>query len=108
MISLGSHDPRVVARLLTIILGWYAVASVVTFMVYGVDKAASRRGVRRAPESTLHLLAVFGGWPGALMGQRRFSHKTRKQPFQSVFRVTVIGNCIATALLVWWMAWALR
>ena len=81
-----------------ILLGAYVVLSTVAFVTYGLDKAAAARGRWRTPEITLHLIAVLGGWPGALLGQRVFRHKTRKQPFRAVFWGTVIVNCLA---LVW-------
>ena len=42
------------------------------------------------PERTLHLLALMGGWPGAILGQRQFRHKTRKLPFLIVFWAVVV------------------
>ena len=50
----------------------------------------------RISESTLLAVAFFGGWPGAKYGQRKFRHKTRKQPFATqlnavaVFQVLLI------------------
>ena len=44
----------------------YLALGVVTFVVYAVDKRAAGRHGRRVPENTLHLLAVAGGWPGAV------------------------------------------
>jgi len=80
------------------VLALYAALSVVLFALYGWDKAAAQRREWRIPESTLHLLALAGGWPGALLGQQVFRHKTRKQPFRSVFWGTVAVNC---AVLAW-------
>ncbi|TLM94745.1 MAG: DUF1294 domain-containing protein [Actinobacteria bacterium] len=74
--------------------------SAVAFVAYGRDKAAARRGMRRTPESTLHLIALLGGWPGALVAQRAFRHKTRKTSFQVVFWVTVVVNCALASVLV--------
>ena len=79
----------------------YAAASVIAFIAYGVDKRSARRGGRRIPESTLHVLSLGGGWPGALAAQRFFRHKTRKQPFRTVFWLTVAVNCL---LLAGWLA----
>jgi uncharacterized membrane protein YsdA (DUF1294 family) len=80
------------------IAGIYAVLSLVTFISYGIDKSAARKGARRTPEAELHVLSLLGGWPGALIAQRVFRHKTRKQPFRAYFWVTVVVNCVA---LVW-------
>jgi uncharacterized membrane protein YsdA (DUF1294 family) len=41
----------------------------------------------------LHLFALAGGWPGALIAQRLLRHKTKKQSFQVVFWATVALNC---------------
>lgn len=49
-------------------------------------------------EARLHLFELCGGWPGALLGQRVFRHKTRKAPFQVAFYLAVIAN---VAALVW-------
>lgn len=78
------------------LLGYLAL-SVVTFAAYGLDKRAARKGNWRISESTLHLLALLGGWPGALVAQGVFRHKTSKQPFRTVFWITVFLNCAAFA-----------
>jgi uncharacterized membrane protein YsdA (DUF1294 family) len=82
------------------LLGLYAFMSALAFLSYGKDKAAAERGERRTPENTLHALALFGGWPGALAGQRVFHHKTKKTSFQVVFWCTVFINCLALAWFV--------
>ena len=82
-----------------ILLAIYVLASAVTAGVYFVDKRAARRGRRRTPESTLHVLSLLGGWPGALLAQQQFRHKTRKASFQWVFRATVALNLAAFAWL---------
>jgi len=62
-----------------------AVMSLVAFVAYGFDKQLAKAGARRVPEKTLHTLALFGGWPGALAAQRLFRHKTQKRKFRMVF-----------------------
>jgi len=62
----------------------------VTFLAYGFDKRRARRGGRRIPENTLHLMEVLGGWPGALIGQRVFRHKTQKLFFRFVLWLCVV------------------
>ncbi len=59
--------------------------SLVCFITYGLDKRQAANGGRRVSERTLHLMAFFGGWPGALIGQRQFRHKTQKVKFRIVF-----------------------
>ncbi len=79
------------------LLGSYAAMSCIAFALYGMDKSAARRGAWRTPELTLHVVSLFGGWPGALLAQSVFRHKTRKRPFRVVFWGTVALNCAALA-----------
>jgi uncharacterized membrane protein YsdA (DUF1294 family) len=66
------------------------VMSLVCFIAYGIDKRQAANGGRRVSEPTLHLMAFLGGWPGALMGQRQFRHKTQKATFRIVFWIVVV------------------
>jgi uncharacterized membrane protein YsdA (DUF1294 family) len=99
-----------VAFLVLLLLAWlfsrvplavllpYAGASLVVFILYGADKSAAQNNRWRTPESTLHLFALVGGWPGALIAQDIFRHKSKKEAFQTIFWTTVVLNCAA---LVW-------
>lgn len=78
--------------------GAYAAASVVTFIAYALDKSAAKRGGWRTRESSLHALALVGGWPGALLAQQFLRHKSTKAEFRAVFWLTVVLN---VAGLVW-------
>ncbi len=73
------------------------VMSVIAFVAYGWDKRHAKFNRWRTPEKTLHLLALLGGWPGAILAQRFFRHKTRKLSFQAAFWVIV-----ALHLLILW------
>lgn len=75
------------------VLGLYVAASVITFAAYALDKAAARKDLWRTQESTLHLFALAGGWPGALVAQKLLRHKTKKLSFRIVFWITVALNC---------------
>jgi len=63
----------------------YLVMSLATFLVYAIDKTKAHKNAWRIPESTLHLLELLGGWPGALISQRLIRHKNRKTSFQMTF-----------------------
>jgi uncharacterized membrane protein YsdA (DUF1294 family) len=82
------------------VMAFSALLSVAAFVLYRADKSAATRGAWRISESTLQVVSLLGGWPGALIAQRVYHHKTRKQPFQTVFWVTVLVNCAALAWLV--------
>jgi uncharacterized membrane protein YsdA (DUF1294 family)/cold shock CspA family protein len=78
-----------------IIPGAYLILSLVTFVAYAIDKWSALHGRWRTSEGALHILALIGGWPGALIAQQTFRHKTRKQAFRVVFWATVVLNCAA-------------
>jgi uncharacterized membrane protein YsdA (DUF1294 family)/cold shock CspA family protein len=80
--------------------GIYLVASILALAAYGIDKSAARADRWRVREDTLHLFALLGGWPGALLAQRWFRHKTRKASFRFVFWITVIANCVTFGWLL--------
>jgi uncharacterized membrane protein YsdA (DUF1294 family) len=79
----------------------YGFLSLITFCVYGLDKSAAKRGKQRVRESTLHFLSLFGGWFGALLGQKVFRHKTKKMRFLVVFCLTVVVNVTTTGYAVY-------
>lgn len=75
------------------VLALYIIACIVAFCAYAIDKSAAVRNRWRTQESTLHLFALLGGWPGALLAQRVLRHKSSKVSFQTVFWGTVVLNC---------------
>lgn len=89
----------------------YGLMSVLAFLLYWHDKHRARIDGRRTPEKVLHGVELLGGWPGALLGQQAFRHKTRKVSYQVVFwgivvlhelfwidRLVLGGNLIARHL----------
>jgi uncharacterized membrane protein YsdA (DUF1294 family) len=87
-------------RLPPIALGVLLLISLLTFFVYGFDKNAAQAGRWRTAESTLHLLSLVGGWPGAWCAQRLFHHKSRKARFMTGYWGTVLANIAAVAAWV--------
>ena len=83
-----------------IVLG---VMSLIAFVTYGIDKRRARADKRRVPEKTLHLIAFLGGWPGALVGQRVFRHKTHKLSFRILFWLVVALHCVLVVGVVYWI-----
>jgi uncharacterized membrane protein YsdA (DUF1294 family) len=71
----------------------YVIASGITFTAYGFDKSAAMNNRWRTQESTLHVLSLLGGWPGALIAQHMFRHKSRKLEFQIFFWLSAAINC---------------
>ena len=85
----GSRMPVVLAAIL-------AVADILAFVLYGVDKRKARRNAWRISEKALLVSALPGGI-GAILGMKLFRHKTKKW----YFRVWV-GICafLQVALLI--------
>jgi len=82
------------------ILAAYGVVSLLLFVMYGIDKRAAKRSAQRTSENTLHLFELFCGWPGALMAQQIYRHKTRKRSYQFVFWLAVLANTSALGWLL--------
>ncbi|WNC70090.1 DUF1294 domain-containing protein [Thalassotalea nanhaiensis] len=76
-------------------LAGYVVLSIITMIMYGWDKKAAEKGHWRTPELTLQLLALIGGWPGAVWAQQKFRHKSRKLSFRIQLWLMIIFNVSA-------------
>ena len=77
--------------------------NLVTFALFGLDKALARARRRRVPEGRLLGLALLGGTPGAYAGRALFRHKTRKQPFSRNLLIIAGLQALGAALaLGWW------
>lgn len=89
-------------RTLLLALSLYALMSSVAFGAMALDKRAARRGTRRTPERTLHLLELSGGWPGSLLASRLLRHKSTKGSYR-----IVRWSIIALHALGWslWLLW---
>lgn len=83
-----------------VVVGYYAFMSALSFILYAMDKSAAKRRAWRTAEATLHLSGLVGGWPGGLVAQRVFRHKTKKQSFQFVFWAGVVANIGVLAWLL--------
>lgn len=70
--------------------GYVLVLGLFTYWVYAVDKRRARQKEWRVSESTLHLLELLGGWPGAYLAQRRLRHKCSKVGYQFIFWLIVL------------------
>ena len=83
---------------ITYLLWYLAAVNLVTFTVYGVDKAKARRCAWRVPEKTLFLLPLLGGSVGALLGMLVFRHKTKHWYFVWGIPLILLAQI---ALAVW-------
>ncbi len=72
----------------------YGGTSIISFVLYWQDKKASVAGTWRVPEEQLHLVGLVGGWPGGIIAQNLFRHKTQKEKFARNFWFTVMLNVL--------------
>jgi uncharacterized membrane protein YsdA (DUF1294 family)/cold shock CspA family protein len=87
-----------IGKLPPMVAAIYVVMSLVTFIAYAKDKYAAQNGRWRTQESTLHILALMGGWPGSFFAQSYLRHKSSKLVFKRVYKVSVLLNLGA---LIW-------
>lgn len=80
------------------VLVYLAAVNTIAFLAFRLDKARAIAGARRIREDTLLFLAVMGGWVGAKIAQRRYRHKTRKQPFALLLNMVVCLWIIGVSL----------
>lgn len=74
------------------VLPLYMLASVASFVQYWMDKRSAQNGSQRTRERHLHLVELMGGWPGALIAQQTFRHKTRKASYQGMFWLIIVAH----------------
>jgi uncharacterized membrane protein YsdA (DUF1294 family) len=85
-----------------LIAAYFGAINVVAFHVFAYDKIEAAAGRnRRTPERTLLALTAAGGTLGALAARRLFRHKTRKQPFRTLFWLIVAAQAVLIACLTW-------
>ncbi|PKP83441.1 MAG: DUF1294 domain-containing protein [Alphaproteobacteria bacterium HGW-Alphaproteobacteria-18] len=77
---------------------WFAVyglASLACFIGYALDKRAAEHKQWRVSETILLMVGLVGGWPGAILAQELFRHKTTKPAFRTLFWMSVAINMAA-------------
>lgn len=85
--------------ILKLLLIYIILVSVITFIVFGIDKLKAKKLWWRIPESTLMFLAVIGGSIGALLGMHIFHHKTLHKKFTIGIPVILILQIAVTAFI---------
>ena len=87
---------------------YLAALSLITFIVYGIDKFKAKANLWRIPEKVLILLAFLGGATGALAGMAVFRHKTKKLKFRILVPLALIFNAACLIGLVILFEWIIR
>ncbi len=81
----------------------YGVLGLFTFAVYGLDKRAAKKELQRTAEVKLWLLALIGGFAGAMLAMGLFRHKTSKRSFLWPFFVATATHLLLAAGLIWYL-----
>jgi uncharacterized membrane protein YsdA (DUF1294 family) len=90
--------------MLAIISGILLTLNLLTFIIYGIDKFKAKKAKWRIPESTLLLLAVFGGSIGAWLGLQVWRHKTQHKKFYIGIPMILTLQVIATIYILYLIA----
>lgn len=81
-----------------VFLIYLAVACLIAFALYAIDKAKARRGAWRISEKALLLSGFLGGAVGALLAMQLVRHKTKHPYF---YLVNILGVLWQGGLLVY-------
>lgn len=63
----------------------YFFMSAICYLIYRFDKKRAINSGDRVPEVRLHFIELLGGWPGGLIAQQIYRHKTIKKSYQLKF-----------------------
>ncbi len=66
---------------LNLIILFLIGVNAMAFILMGIDKQKAIRHKYRIPERTFWGLAILGGAVGALLGMKRYRHKTKHRSF---------------------------
>ncbi|QYJ85381.1 cold shock and DUF1294 domain-containing protein [Shewanella mesophila] len=77
---------------------YYVALSLITFIMFAIDKRAARLQHRRISERSLQLASLLGGWPGALIAKQTLRHKSQKVSFRLGLSLVIVLN---SAILIW-------
>lgn len=82
---------------------WMITWSLISIYVYRKDKQQAIDRGPRVEELTLDALAFLGGWPGCIIAQQMFKHKTRSA-YQRRFRA-LVGAWVLGYASLWYFLW---
>ena len=85
-----------------IILIYLAVITVMTFLMFGVDKWKARRDKWRIRETSLLLLALLGGSLGAWIGMKVWHHKTKHKKFKYCIPLILVVHLVLLAVVAYY------
>ncbi len=82
------------------LLKLYFLASIVSIILFYVDKQQAKNNAWRISEKHLHLSELLGGWPGAFLAMQWFKHKRQKQSYLTIYYAIIVLH-----LILWGVIW---
>ncbi|WP_312815856.1 DUF1294 domain-containing protein [Sedimentibacter sp.] len=77
---------------LTLILMYYIIINLISFIIFFIDKQKSKKDRWRIQEKTLHTLSYIGGVFGSIASMLLFHHKTKKPDFVIITIIALMLN----------------
>lgn len=88
-------------KILLIYISVLIIMSIITFIMFGIDKFKAKHNKRRVKEKTLLELTILGGGIGSLIGRIIFRHKTNKIYFSIVIFLSIISQIFLLIYSIW-------
>lgn len=82
---------------------YFAVISLVTFVITALDKILAKKKMRRIPEATLLTLALFGGAVSEYITMKLIRHKTLHKKFMVGLPVIIALQTVFTGLMAYFI-----
>ena len=73
--------------------------TLITFIIYGIDKLKAKNGGWRIPEKTLILMSLLGGGLGGIIAMNLFRHKTSGEHWYFTV-LNVLGVIVHAAMVI--------
>jgi uncharacterized membrane protein YsdA (DUF1294 family) len=73
--------------------------SLITFVIFGIDKSKAKNNKERIKEKTLLFYTAFGGALGAFIGRILFRHKTDKIYFSMTIYFSLLLEIVMVVVL---------
>lgn len=84
---------------MNVILFYLIGVNAITFFLMGIDKHKAKKKKYRIPERTFWSLAILGGAVGALLGMKRYRHKTKHRSFVLGMPTLIVAHIILVVYL---------
>ena len=73
---------------------YLVVINIISFALFGIDKAKAKADKWRIPEHTLLLFVFLGGEIGGFIGMKLFHHKTKKNKFRITVPILLVVELV--------------